>query len=415
MSRTSASSSARAATALVLSGGGARGAYEAGVVAGIVEVLGEERGRAPFGIFTGTSVGAINAAWLASHADRTDMYVDGLLDHWRELTLHEHLALDPVRFLAGPWFGEKLAQLRGEGGERWGRSLLDPRALEELVDRSLPYERLHRNVRDGVVRALVVAALEISTARTTMFAELAPDATFVSSRDPRRLARPTEIEARHVLASAAIPLLFPARRIGRYFYCDGGVRFNTPIAPAIRCGAEKLVVVSLLYPRTSFVEQDSPEAAANEAAYPSPVFLLGKVLNALLLDPVRYDLQVLERFNQLLGALEETLDPDELARVHGVLEEARGLSYRRLETLVFKPSLDIGRLAHEHARRAESGSVSSFLVHRLADLGQDIEADLLSFILFDREFAHTLIELGKTDARARADEIRSFFEPRATA
>lgn len=396
-------------TALVLSGGGARGAYEAGVVSGIVEVLGAGRHRAPFGIFTGTSVGAINAAWLASHADEPGMNVSGLIAHWRGLSLREHLSLDPLRFFAGGRLGARIAELRGEGGERWGRSLLDPKALEQLVERSLPYDRLHENVRAGAVKALVVAALEISTARTTMFAELAPGMRFASSPDPRRLARPTEIQARHVLASAAIPLLFPARRIDRYFYCDGGIRFNTPIAPAIRCGAERLVVVSLLYPRTSFAEADSPEAAANERAYPSPVFLLGKVLNALLLDPVRYDLQVLERFNQLLGALEDTLDPHELERVHDVLEEARGISYRRLDTLVFKPSTDIGQLAHQHARDARGRSVSSFLVHRLADLGQDIEADLLSFILFDRDFATALIDLGRHDARARADEIREFF------
>lgn len=404
----------RPPTALVLSGGGARGAYEAGVVAGIVEVLGP-RSRAPFEVFSGTSVGAINAAYLAAHADRADMGVEGLLGHWRGLSVGEHLSLDPVRFLTAGRLRERVAELRGHDRERYGRSLLDPKALEELVERSVPYERLHRNVRDGVVRALVVAALEISTSRTTMFAELSPDAAFKRSADPRRLARPTEIEARHVLASAAIPLLFPARRIGRHFYCDGGLRFNTPIAPAIRTGAERLVVISLLYPKASLPPPDSPEAEANEAAYPSPIFLLGKVLNALLLDPVRYDLQVLERLNRLLGALEDTLDPAELERVHQVIATARGQAYRRLQTLVFKPSVDIGALAHRYAVASRGGGVAGFVVHRLAQLGQDIEADLLSFILFDRDFAGALIDLGRHDALRRADEIRAFFGPNTEA
>lgn len=400
-------------TAIVLSGGGARGAYEAGVVAGIVDVLSRRAPtRAPFDIFTGTSVGAINATWLAAHADRPDMDIEGLLAEWRGLELGKHLAVDPLHFFAGPRIGRHLARLRGEGRERLGRSVLDPWALEALVEAALPYERLHENVRSGAVRALVVAALEISTARTTMFAELTPGVRFAPSRDSRRVVNETLIEARHVLASAAIPLLFPARRIGRHYYCDGGVRFNTPIAPAIRAGAKRLVVVSLLFPPAVTPVEDSNEAEANVGAYPSIIFLLGKVLNALLLDPVRYDLQVLDRFNQVAATLEATLDPEELAHFNDVIERSRGAPYRRLETLVFRPSENIGKLAHEHAISPHHHGFSSRLVTRLAHLGADLEADFLSFILFDGEFANTLVELGRHDARSRADEIEAFFDDR---
>jgi len=396
-------------TAIVLSGGGARGAYEAGVVEGIVEVLGKKRRRAPFSIFTGTSVGAINAAYLAAHGDLPDMNIEGLLAHWRGLELSKHVSLDPIRFLTGGQFRERLARWREGGDEHFGRSLLDPKALEELVRTGVPYDRLHQNVRDSTVEGLVVAALEISTARTSLFAEIAPDATFSPSRDPRRLQRPAEIEARHVLASAALPLLFPARKIGRHYYCDGGIRFNTPISPAIRCGADRLVVVSLLYPKSDHVADDSPDALSNIAAYPSPVFLLGKVLNALLLDPVRYDLQVMERFNRLIGALEDNLSPDEMRKVDAVLTKARGAPYRRLETLVFSPSVDIGQLAHEHARQSSPRSLAGLMIKRLASLRDQIEADLLSFILFDGEFASRLAQLGHNDAVRRSDEILSFF------
>ncbi|MBX3271403.1 MAG: patatin-like phospholipase family protein [Sandaracinaceae bacterium] len=395
-------------TAIVLSGGGARGAYEAGVVAGVVEVLGP-RERAPFSVFTGTSVGAINATYLAAHADRPDLNVSGLLDEWRRLELARHLSLDPLRLLASGRVRERLARWREGGDTRFGRSLLDPRALESLVERTIPYERLHDNVRAGVVRALVVAALEISTARTTQFAELAPGATFTPSRDPRRLLRLAAIEAPHVLASAALPLLFPARRVGRHYYCDGGIRFNTPIAPAIRCGADRLVIVSLLYPRTLGAVPDSEEAAGNVAAYPSPIFLLGKVLNALLLDPVRYDLDVMGRLNDLLGALEANVAAEELRRIEEVLSRTRGAPYRKVEALVFAPSEDIGRMAHEHAHGLRARTLSTLLVRRLADLREEIEADLLSFVLFDGEFADRLARLGHGDALARADEIRAFF------
>jgi NTE family protein len=381
----------------VLSGGGARGAYEAGVIAGIVDILRRQgHERSPFSIFTGTSVGAINATWLAAHADRPDMNVSGLLEQWRSLDLREHLRISPMRFLRP-----------SRGGERLGRSFINPRALEELVRTQIPFGRLHDNVNAGVVQALVVAALNIASTKTTMFAEVAPAARFVPSRDPRRQGSLTQIESGHVLASAAIPLLFPARRIGSEYYCDGGVRFNTPLAPAIRSGADRLVVVSALHREEA--AEDPGELRRRTAAYPSPFFILGKVLNALLLDPINYDLGVMRRFNQLWGVLEETLTVDEMRRVRGVVEGTRGVSYRRLETLVFHPSQDIGDITTRHAKRLGAKSLPGVLMAVSARLRAQFESDLLSFILFDGDFAEELISLGRDDAHERADEVISFF------
>lgn len=387
-----------ATTAVVLSGGGARGAYEAGVVGGIVEIL-QSRGltRAPFSVFTGTSVGAINAAWLAAHADTPDMNVSGLLDRWCNLELREHLRISPVRFFAP-----------SRGGERLGRSFIDPQALERLVSTEIPFARLHNNVESGVVRALVVAALNIATGQTTMFAEVAPGANFTPSRDPRRRGSTTRIECGHVLASAAIPLVFPARRIAMDYYCDGGIRFNTPLAPAIRSGASRLVVVSALH-RSIADEDDENSRLRRTAAYPNPIFIVGKVLNALLLDPLNYDLGVMQRFNRLWSVLEETLTPNEMNRVRRVLEETRGLSYRHLDTLVFHPSADIGDITAQHAKRLSVNSLPTALVTLASKLRRQIESDFLSFILFDGRFAQELISLGRLDAHRRADEVLAFF------
>src|SRR5690606_32085730 len=139
------------------------------------------------------------------------------------------------------------------------------------VESEIPYTRLHANVRSGIVRALIVAALEISTGRTTLFSELAEGTAFRPSRDPRRVVQPADIDSDHVLAAAANPLLFPARRSGAHYYSAAGVRSNTPIAPATRCGGERLVVVSRLYTQESALEEDTPEAEANVQAYPSPI------------------------------------------------------------------------------------------------------------------------------------------------
>lgn len=388
-------SSAR--TGVVLSGGGARGAYEAGVIAGIVDILaGQRRNRAPFSIFTGTSVGAINATWLAAHADRPDMNVSGLLERWRSLELREHLRISPMRFL-----------LPSRAGERLGRSFIDPRALEDLVQTHIPFQRLHDNIDKGIVEALVIAALNIASTKTTMFAEVAPTARFIPSRDPRRQGSLTQIDCGHVLASAAIPLVFPARRIGSEHYCDGGIRFNTPLAPAIRSGADRLVVVSALHREEA--DDDEGKRRRRTAAYPSPLFILGKVLNALLLDPINYDLGVMRRFNKLWGVLEETLTTEEMRRVSDVLEDTRGVAYRRLETLVFHPSEDIGDITTRHAKRLGAKSLPSMLVAVSARLRAQFESDLLSFILFDGDFAQELISLGLHDAQQRTDEILSFF------
>jgi NTE family protein len=324
------------------------------------------------------------------------MNVSGLLDLWRGLKLREHLRISPMRFLRP-----------SRAGERLGRSFIDPRALEDLVRTHIPFGRLHDNTEKGTVRSLVVAALNIATTRTTMFAEVAPGAHFVPSRDPRRQGTLTRIECGHVLASAAIPLVFPARRIGSDHYCDGGIRFNTPLAPAIRSGADRLVVVSALH--REFVEDDEDERIRRTVAYPSPLFILGKVLNALLLDPINYDLGVMHRLNRLWGVLEDTLTIDEMRRVSRVLEETRGVAYRRIETLVFHPSQDIGDITTRHAQRLGTKSLQGMLLAASARLRAQFESDLLSFVLFDGDFASELISLGRHDVRQRGDEVRAFF------
>jgi NTE family protein len=253
----------------------------------------------------------------------------------------------------------------------------------------------------------VVSALHIATGHTVTFAELAPGVSFTNTRDSRRELRLGAINADHVLASSAIPLLFPARRVGGDYFCDGGVRFNTPISPAIRCGVERLVVISLLSRESSPLDPTLEQIRVD--AYNSPIFLIGKVLNALLLDPLRYDLQVLERFNRLLDALERVLPHGELEAVQRVLLESRGLPYRKLETLVFRPTRDVGRLARDRAAKLQGSRFSSWLLARTATLGALWQSDLVSFILFDAEFAADLIELGREDALCRAAEIRAFF------
>lgn len=402
---------------LVLSGGGARGAYEAGVLKGVCEALGRSSdSRGLYQVIAGTSVGAINGAWMAANAHMHDHRVDALLTLWRSLKLQHHLRVDllglvgwtsPLRFLRKP------PKTRDEDGpaDRFGRSVLNPRALEDIVAAAVDWAQLHDNVNEGRLRAFVVAALHIGTGATTMFAELAPGAEFKPMRHPRRVLRKTRIDAEHVLASAAIPALFPARRIGRSYFADGGLRFNTPIAPAIRAGAEKLVVITLRHDPVQPPDIDALGDSTDE--YPSLVFLIGKIFNALLLDPVTYDLQVLQRFNRMMEVVDGALSSDERARVDAVLEQERGMAYRTIPTLIFEPSKNIGVMAGEHLRHHTGswnlGRFYEWLLARAADAKSTWEADLASYLLFDGGWAETLIDLGRNDALAKRDEIRAFF------
>lgn len=391
----------RCHTALVLSGGGVRGAYEAGVLAGLLEALGRRSpSRSPFDILSGTSVGAINAAHLAAHADRADDGVAALLRLWRSLKLETHLRPRLRSFL-----GRSRSRVRSA---TMGRALLDPRPFEELVERSIPWDRLHANVRAGLVRAFIVSALDVADGRTNTFVELAPGADCVRlpAQDPRRITRIETVTSDHVLASAALPLLFPARRVGGSYFCDGGLRFNTPIGPAIRAGARKLVVVALRSTRPSVAPKESLEQ------YPNPIFLVGKILNALLQDPIDYDLQVLARTNRMLEAMDAAASESAREHVARVFEAERGLRYRRLRVLVFRPSENVGALALEHLRRhgtGRAGYATALLLEKAASLGAHVEADFLSYVLFDGAFANTLIEVGRNDVRARRDEVEAFF------
>jgi len=377
-------------TALVLSGGGARGAYEAGVIAGLVDVLGE----VAIDLFAGTSVGAINAAYLASHAHRGDLGVDKLVALWEGLSLREHLR--PAR---RPWVSQ---------------GVLDVRPFERIVRREVDWGSLSRSLDGGQLRGLFIAALEVATGRTALFADLAPQTRWTPTRDPQRVAVQERITSEHVLASAAIPGIFPPRRVGGGVFYDGSLRFNTPIAPVLRAGADRLVVVSPLYHGTRHAL--SPTAPEDLDV----LFLAGKMLHAVLLDPFDYDLQVLERFNALIAVLDVELGPQERARFDARVAALRGVPYRTIDALVLSPSRDLGAIALEYVRthrrrflrQGLGGWALALSGRRLAESG----TDLASYLLFDGGFTSQLVALGRHDVRARADEVQAFFgEARAAA
>jgi NTE family protein len=350
---------------LVLSGGGARGAYEVGVLQYVKETLPREiAAEVRFDIYCGTSVGAINACYLASTASDPNEGVKTLRQVWESMEFDDvvrfgarQLAAAPALFLGSlPFTTERKGRLGG---------LLNTLPLEELVIDRIDWGGIHRGIASGAFESLAVSTTDVLSGQTTVFVEQRGGGAPTLSSDSHALARPAILRAEHALASAAIPFLFPAVSIDGRFYSDGGVRQNTPISPALRLGADKLLVIGLRHvsqPRTDGsidAVKPTPQPPPMEEAlhhkrlaqFPGLPFLAGKVLNALLLDHLDYDIDRLHRFNAMLEGGARVYGPDFAEKINAVLEPMRKASYRQVDAVVVKPSLDLGHIAAEHARR----------------------------------------------------------------
>jgi NTE family protein len=406
--------------ALIMSGGGARGAYEAGVVSYLFGDLPTRLGRpVRFDIITGTSVGGVHACYVAG-AQQDAQMGERLLGIWRSLSFEKVFAVGPTDLVRVPWQLLGLGRPGGVLPARDGvperlRGLFATDWLEEIVLRHIAWDDIHRNVEDGALEALAVAATEIATGRSVVFVERRDGEVPAWSHDPFVVPRAARIGPGHALASAAIPLLFPAVRIGRPFYCDGGLRLNTPLAPALRLGADRVLVIGLRHQRTPAEEERI--AQHREASFASPAYLAGKALNALLLDRVEVDVQRLRLINALLEAGVGLCGPDFLGRIGEAVGGLGHGPYRIVRDLFLTPSRDLGTLASEClAHQKPSPSLGDWLsrnVARYAGRQTFGEADLLSYLFFDRCYADHLIELGRRDAAAVADELVAFFSPAA--
>ena len=392
---------------LVLSGGGARGAYEVGVLKFLREKLAREV-PVHFDVLCGTSVGAINACYLAATATEPEAGVRVLSDVWETMRFEDVVRFDlrqmvhlPKLFLSNlPFLHDRRDRLGG---------LLNTLPLERLVIDRLHWPGISAGLASGAFKALSVTTTDVLTGLTTIFIQSRDGVMPKWSSDLHTLARATTIRPEHALASAAIPILFPAVQVDGRFYCDGGVRQNTPLSPVLRLGASKILVVGLRHVPT---EVPNAEPGSLER-FPGVPFIAGKVLNALLLDHLDYDIDRLKRFNALLEGGRTVYGPDFDSKVNAVLEPMRKAAYRHVDVEVVRPSVDLGKIAADHARYGPFAKYGKSLIARYlrhsAVADDAVDADLLSYLLFDSAFCRDLIELGYRDAAAQADGIAALF------
>jgi NTE family protein len=394
--------------ALVLSGGGARGAYEAGVVRYIREELaGDLGGQVQFDIYCGTSVGAIHACFLAATSDLAPVQGRMLVDRWESFVLEEMVSFGLREFLRAP------ATLLGSGhieeieGERRLGGVVETRKLERVVRRLIPWGQIPLNQQRGFFESLSVTATDIGSGKSVVFLQKGPGNPTHWSKDPFVRAQAVNIAPEHAMASASLPILFPAVAVGDRFFCDGGLRQNTPLSPALRLGADKVLVIGLRHKPPAMEKSDE-----ESMPYPGAAFLVGKILNAFLLDHIDYDLDRLRRFNAVIRAVREAAGPSDSERFEEVVTKMRGAPYRVVDELMIRPSIDLGGLAGEIGRsgkfKGTGGGPGIQMLRRLATARGADEADLLSYILFDGFYAAEVARTGYEDARAQHEELAKF-------
>lgn len=389
-------------TGLLLTGGGARAAYQVGVLEAIAElrrVHAPERSRAsPFGIITGTSAGAINAAALACGADDFDTTVKRLVETWRNFHAEQVYRVDSLAMLdaAARWrlllgMGQLLARLL----RIRPRSLLDNAPLTELLQRVVPLERLPALMRAGHLQALAVAASSYSSGEHLSFFESAtPRKPWVRSQ---RLAEHGRIGHAHLMASSAIPFIFPAvalqiRERTEYFG-DGSMRQSAPLAPAIHLGAQRILAIGAGRMNEPHDEARLPPNTLT--GHPSMVQIAGHVLSSIFLDALAVDVERLRRINHTLSLI-----PPEA-------REASGL--RPLELLLISPSQRIDAIAARHVGALPRPVQRLFVGLQPHSVTQLKAAAFASYLLFETPFTEELIALGRTDTLARREAVCAFF------
>ncbi|WP_196140599.1 patatin-like phospholipase family protein [Aliikangiella sp. G2MR2-5] len=375
----------RPKTGLVLTGGGARAAYQVGALRAVSDIIYRTECGNPFPIITGTSAGAINATVLAAYARTPRLGIRSLQKVW------ENFSVDQV-FRSDVW-----GVIRNTG--RWARSifsndyhrkhklaLLNNQPLNDLLGRVIHYQNIQESINCGQLHAISVTASGYLSGESISFFQ--GNESIKNWRRYRRTGIRAEITRDHLLASAAIPLVFPAVKLNREYFGDGSVRFLSPISPAIHLGADRVMIIGVDPVRAEGAER--PTAVQ----YPSTADIAGHVLDSVFIDSLDSDIERIKRVNQTIKLI-----PQAVRELQSNL--------RPIETFTICPSQDLSQLASKHFH--ELPGIIRFFFRRLG-IGSNEGSTVLSYLLFESSYTQELIRLGYQDAMVQKEDIKAFFQ-----
>lgn len=371
-------------TALIMPGGGARAAYQVGVLKALSEIT-QDSYEYPFPIFCGTSAGALNAVALASKEQNFHESCAWLEDLWQTLGTEHVYRSDWSGIFRNAW---RLIASLFNSGIAIGRpvALLDNTPLKQFLRDKIDFSGIGRNLKEGKLSAVCVTAMNYTERVSVSFYQGGPKNA--EWQRWRRQGIPTPLQLRHLLASTAIPTIFPSQRIGRNYYGDGALRQLAPISPALHLGAKKVMIISTTGHKRNY---DRPYSRVHSPAFGE---VIGHLLNSAFVDSLETDIELLEQMNQLLAVS------------NNKLENQQGRTLRPIDIHVISPSEDIDTLADEHFKELPT-SIKTFL--RISGGGSsDGGVNVASYLLFTPNFCQRLIDLGYKDGKDQAEKILEF-------
>lgn len=376
---------------LILSGGGARASYQVGVLKAIAELL-PRRSPNPFPVICGTSAGSLNAVTLAINARQFRKGVQYLVNIWRNMQPDDIYRTDVLGVASNTlrWFAGLLLNTLGIKMLR-RVSMLDNSPLVELLNEILPCEKIQDSIDSGALHAVGITASGYGSGQSVTFYQ--GNSSIKPWVRARRVGIPTRIEVQHLLASSAIPFLFPAVRLNREYFGDGSMRQIAPLSSALHLGVTRILAIG--------IGPDSSDQPSREqiGTYPSLAQIAGHALNSIFLDTMAVDLERIQRTNHTLSFLSE--------------ESRQKLDLHHVDVLIISPSQSIEKIAARHL----SGLpwTIRLMLRLLGVFPHGSGASLLSYLLSEKNFCRDMIDMGYQDAISRKEEILAFINPQAPA
>ncbi len=368
--------------ALVLTGGGARAAYQVGVLSAIAKFIPRNHGI-PFPFLSGTSAGAINTTALSCYASCFNLGVKKLEWIWKNLDTEKIYHTD-AKGVFGHIGKGMLASFQADYANKSPRSLLNNAPLRSLLNSVMNFKRIDNNILHGYLSAIAVTASSYSTGNSISFYQ-AEDTTQPWER-AKRCGQATQLNSEHLMASSAIPLVFPSIKINNQYFGDGSVHQLSPLSPAIHLGAERIFVIGVDQPKTSL------HANENNPHPPTAATIAGHLLDSIFADTMNSDLERMVRINETLKLIPESKK-----------DNIEGLKH--IDSFIINPSHDFNAIALNYYYDLP---LPVRLLLRSAGINSDSESSILSYLLFEKNFCAELIKLGFEDAMEKENKIKYF-------